>query len=97
MTIEAEAGDNDPAVQAYRLRVVEADVRAIKDMVQVIHDHQIKNPSCPRPGLCIDVEKDVKDLQRSYHALQGAWITIGVVCTIASAVLTWLITYFNRH
>lgn len=40
---QTQNGDDDPKVQAYRLRLVEQDVRDIKGMVKELHAQHLEN------------------------------------------------------
>ncbi len=64
--------DDDPKVQAYRLRLVESDVKDIKKLVGEIHSRQITMQPCPQPGACLGLTTRVAALERLAEQGKGA-------------------------
>lgn len=89
-------GDNDPNVQAYRLRMVEKTVSEIKRMVGEIHEKQISYVPCPNPGACIELDSRIEELECSYEQQKGAWRMLIILTTGVSTVLTFLGVEFFR-
>lgn len=73
-------GDDDPKVQAFRLRLVESDVRQIKKMVREIRD---------------DFKSRVALLEQAEHQRRGAWRAIIVVSAFVSFVVGTAISVFR--
>lgn len=83
-----QKGDDDPKVQAFRLRLVERDVREIKRMVGELHAKQAEIAPCPSPGLCIKLDERIEALEERQAEQKGAWKAIVVIATCISTLLT---------
>lgn len=84
-TREAEDQLNGSAkVILFRIKSVEGDVNEMKTTLQAVRDHQLMNPPCPRPGLCVDLATTV--MKQSDQISNLRWyvaIGIGVAAAIS--------------
>lgn len=85
-----QRGDDDPKVQAFRLRLVERDVKEIKRMVIELHSKQSNQQPCPSPGLCVKLEKRVEDLEENRAEQEGAWKALVIIGSVVSSALTFV-------
>ena len=91
-------GDDDPAVQAYRLRCVESDVKTILKKVEEINLKLATTPApCPAPGLCVTLRPKVEEMQTLIERAKGAWWAVGLLSGGSGAGIVGLIWYALQH
>jgi hypothetical protein len=97
-------GDDDPAVQAYRLRSVESGVKSILREMGEINRKLDKQPApCPRPGACVGIDERLQGVEATVSTIKeleaerkGAWKATGLMGGLIGSGLTLAIHYFTK-
>lgn len=77
------SGEDNPQVQAAILRRIEKQVGEIAKDVNELKIARAKQPDpCPRPGLCIEHEKEIGALKTIVEQGKGAWRLAALAGTI---------------
>lgn len=71
-----------------RLKNLEDTVTRMAVTVGEVRDHQLRNPACSRPNLCLDLNKIVEDHSHAIQRLEKQEVRIVTWCSIVAFIVT---------
>lgn len=80
-----------------RLDTLDEELKDVKETVKQVRDHQLSNPSCSRPNMCIDLVRVIDSHAESIRRLERQEARIVTACAIVAFVVPLCITVAVKY